>query len=145
MNEELINSAKIAFASSFSFYLKSHNFHWNVEGPAFYQYHKLFQKIYEDVYGSIDDFAENIRKSGGYVPASYTRFSTLTEIADETQILPAEEMVLVLLEDAEHMMGILKVVYDLAESAGEHGFSNFLAERIDAFRKHAWMLRATTK
>jgi starvation-inducible DNA-binding protein len=62
--DELIKATKIAFATEFSFYLKAHYFHWNVEGPDFKEYHDLFGVIYEEVYGSIDDFAENIRKLG---------------------------------------------------------------------------------
>ena len=69
----------------------------------------------------------------------------LTQIEDETNIIPAEHMVAELLQDSEHMVTILKKVYDIAEAEGQHGFSNFLAERMDAFQKHAWMLRATLK
>jgi starvation-inducible DNA-binding protein len=141
----LAEAAKIAFASEFSFYLKAHNFHWNVEGPAFLQYHELFGKIYEEVYSSIDDFAEKIRASGSYMPASYTRFSHLSEIGDEVEVLPADQMLHQLHSDNDTMLVVLKMTYDLAEQAGEHGFSNFLAERMDAHRKHGWMLRASLK
>ena len=66
-------------------------------------------------------------------------------IDDETNVMPAEQMVQQLLQDSDNMVTILKRVYDIAEAEGEHGFSNFLAERMDAFRKHSWMLRATAK
>jgi starvation-inducible DNA-binding protein len=143
--EKLIHAAKIAFSSTFSFYLKAHNFHWNVEGPDFYEYHKLLEQIYEEVYSSIDDFAEKIRSLGAYVPASYTKLNMLTEIEDQTSVLPKNQMVLVLLEDNRKMLKILKFVYDFAEANGEHGFSNFLAERMDAHRKHGWMLESSLK
>jgi starvation-inducible DNA-binding protein len=143
--DELLQSSKIAFASTYSFYLKAHGFHWNVEGKDFLEYHELFGKIYEEVYGSIDDFAEKIRSLGTYVPANYSRFSMLTQIEDETQILSKDEMVFELLSDNEKIIKILKAVYDRAEAAGEHGFSNFLAERMDAHKKHGWMLRASSK
>ena len=143
--EQLHKVAKIAFASEFSFYLLAHNFHWNVEGPNFLEYHDLFGKIYEEVYSSIDDFAEKIRACGGYAPASNSRFSMLTQIQDETEIMPAEQMVAELLTDSDNMCKILKMAYDVAEAEGEHGFSNFLAERMDAHRKHSWQLRATLK
>lgn len=141
----LVKAAKVAFASEFSFYLKAHNFHWNVEGSDFKQYHDLFGDIYEEVYDSIDTFAEQIRSLGAYVPGSYTRFSMLTQVDDETDILVKDGMVNQLLEDNEKMLGVLKMVYDLSESAGEHGFSNFLAERMDAHKKHGWMLRSSLK
>jgi starvation-inducible DNA-binding protein len=145
MNEQLIKAAKIGFASQYTFYLKAAFFHWNVEGINFQELHSLFERIYTEVYGSVDDFAEKIRACGGYAPASNSRFSMLSQIEDETNIIPAEQMVAELLQDAEHMVTIIKKVYDIAEAEGEHGFSNFLAERMDAFRKHAWMLRATLK
>jgi len=143
--DELQKAAKVAFATTFSFYLKSHNFHWNVTGADFYEYHGLFSAIYEEVYGSIDDFAEKIRALGTFVPASYTRFTMLTEIDDQVEVLEAGQMIQTLLEDNEKILGLLKIVYDVAEREGEHGFSNFLAERMDAHKKHGWMLRATLK
>ena len=143
MNEELIKAMKIAFATEFSFYLKAHFYHWNVEGIQFREYHKLFGKIYEEVYGSIDPFAENIRKLGSYTPGSYTRFSMLSQIDDELTVQPALDMARELLDDGEKILKVLDMVYDLAESARQFGISNFLAERIDAHQKHNWMLRAT--
>ena len=145
MNEELIKASKIAFSTEFAFYLKSAFYHWNVEGPDFVQYHDLFGKIYEEVLGSIDDFAENIRKLGGYTPASFTRFSALSELDDQIEVPPAQSMISELLSDNDKCVAILSRVYDLSEQAGERGFSNFLAERMDAHRKHGWMLRATLK
>jgi starvation-inducible DNA-binding protein len=141
--EELIKAAKIGFASEYSFVIKAQNFHWNVIGPLFEQYHALFEKIYTEAYDSIDPFAENIRKLGGFTPASFSKFSMLTQVEDENNILPAEAMVAELLQDNDKIVKVLKLVYDLAEVAGEHGFSNFLAERMDAHRKHGWMLRAS--
>lgn len=145
MNEQLQQLAKIAFASEFSFYVKAHGFHWNVTGPDFLQYHDLFGKIYEEVYGSIDDFAEKIRSMGTYVPASYTRFDMLTKVEDEVAILSKDEMVQTLLLDNEKMIVILRKLFQVSEAAGEHGFSDFVAGRMDAHRKHGWMLRASIK
>lgn len=142
---ELVQAAKIAFASQYTFYLKAHFFHWNVEGIHFQELHALFETVYAEVYGTVDEFAEKIRSLGAYAPGSNSRFSMLTRIDDETEIMPGEAMVAELLGDADKMVKILKIVYDQAEAEGEHGFSNFLAERMDAFRKHAWMLRSTLK
>jgi starvation-inducible DNA-binding protein len=143
--DQLQQLAKIAFASEFSFYLKSHAFHWNVEGEDFLQYHDLFGKIYEEVYDSIDDFAEKIRSLGTYMPGSYTRFNMLSKIEDEEQILSKDEMLKELYMDNEKMIVILKKLFDLSESNGEHGFSDFVAGRMDAHRKHGWMLRSSMK
>ena len=86
--DELVNLMRKVLADSFAFYLKAHNFHWNVEGVHFKELHDLFGGIYEEVYGSIDTFAEQIRSQGTYVPASFQRFSMLTQIDDEVEILP---------------------------------------------------------
>jgi starvation-inducible DNA-binding protein len=143
--DQLHKAAKVAFSTTFSFYLKAHNFHWNVEGPDFLEYHDLFGKIYEEVYGSIDDFAEKIRAMGTYVPASLARFNMLTAIEDETSILPKEQMVATLLEDNEKLIKLLKMVFQESEAAQEYGFSDFIAGRIDAHSKHRWMLRASLR
>lgn len=143
--EDLHKLSKIAFCSEFSFYLKAHFFHWNIEGPDFYQYHELFGKIYEEVQGSIDDFAEKIRSLDTYMPGSYSRFSVLSQIEDETEILSGTEMVQELLKDNEKMKVIFTKLFKLSESLNQHGFSDFIAARIDAHDKHGWMLRATLK
>lgn len=145
MEEQLHKLAKIAFASEFSFYLKAHQFHWNIEGMFFEPLHNLFGKIYEEVYDSIDDFAEKIRSLGTYMPGSYTRFSMLSQLEDETEILEGKQMVQELYRDNEKMKVIFKKLFDMSEAAGEHGFSDFIAARLDAHAKHGWMLKATLK
>jgi len=139
------NQLKIAFASEFSFYLKAHYFHWNVEGPRFKELHDLFAIIYEEVYGQIDVFAENIRKAKAYTPGSLTRFSSLTEINDEQDVPTAEQMVEELHKDADKMVEIFRHLFMESEKHHEHGLSDFLGMRMDAYQKHAWMLRATGK
>jgi starvation-inducible DNA-binding protein len=143
--DKFTNQLKIAFASQYAFAIKAQNFHWNVEGQDFYQLHLLFENIYTEVYGAVDAFAENIRKIKAYTPASLYRFSTLAAVNDEVEVLAPQAMVAELLADAEKMQEIMKVLFVLAEERGEHGLSNFLADRQDAFAKHAWFLRATAK
>jgi starvation-inducible DNA-binding protein len=116
-----------------------------VEGIHFQELHALFETIYTEVYGAVDEFAEKIRSQGAYAPGSNSRFSMLSLLEDENEVYQGTVMVEELLTDADKMVKILKIVYDQAEAVGEHGFSNFLAERMDAFRKHAWMLRSTLK
>ena len=143
--DKFINQLKIAFASQYAFAIKAQNFHWNVEGSDFYQLHNLFEDIYTEVYGAVDEFAENIRKIKAYTPASLYRFSALAAIDDEVEILEPQAMVAELLRDAEKMQEIMKVLFVEAENLGHHGLSNFLADRQDAFAKHAWFLRSTAK
>jgi starvation-inducible DNA-binding protein len=143
--DKFVNQLKIAFASQYAFAIKAQNFHWNVEGQDFYQLHQLFDTIYEEVYGAVDAFAENIRKIKAYAPASLERFSALSAVSDEVEVLAPQAMVAELLRDAEKMQEIMKVLFTEAEARGENGLSNFLADRQDAFAKHAWFLRATAK
>jgi len=143
--DELVQSMKKALADTFAFYLKAHGFHWNVEGRTFVQDHELFSRIYEEVYGSIDQFAEEIRAMDAYAPASFARFSELTSIEDEIKILNAQGMIEKLLADNSTVMASVEQAYELAEAAHNHGLSNFLAERLDNHAKHAWQLRATLK
>jgi starvation-inducible DNA-binding protein len=143
--DKFVNQLKIAFASQYAFAIKAQNYHWNVEGQDFYQLHLLFETIYDEVYGAVDAFAENIRKIKAYTPASLYRFSALTAVSDEVEVLDPSAMVAELLRDAEKMQEIMKVLFVEAENLGHHGLSNFLADRQDAFAKHAWFLRATAK
>ena len=143
--DKFVTQLKIAFASQYAFAIKAQNYHWNVEGSDFYQLHNLFEDIYTEVYGAVDAFAENIRKIKAYTPASLERFSALTAISDEVEVLDPSAMVAELLRDAEKMQEIMKVLFTEAEARGENGLSNFLADRQDAFAKHAWFLRATAK
>jgi starvation-inducible DNA-binding protein len=138
-------SLKTAFASEFSFYLKAHNFHWNVEGPLFGQLHELFQTIYEEVYGAIDPFAEHLRALQIYAPASLQKFSMLTTVEDENEVPDWNAMLQELLVDSERMANIFRITFDMAEANGDHGLSNFLADRQDAHKKHSWMLRSSLK
>jgi starvation-inducible DNA-binding protein len=141
----LTDTLKTILATAYALSIKAQNFHWNVEGIDFYQKHKMFQKIYEETYGAVDDFAENIRKIKAYTPASLYRFSALSAVDDEVEILDPQAMVAELLRDAEKMQEIMKVLFVEAENLGHHGLSNFLADRQDAFAKHAWFLRSTAK
>jgi starvation-inducible DNA-binding protein len=138
-------SLKTAFASEYAFALKAQNFHWNTEGPLFYQHHLLFERIYDEVYGAIDQFAEELRALQVYAPASYSKFSMLTKVEDENAVPDWNGMLAELLVDSERMAEIFRITFDMAEEHGDHGLSNFLADRQDQHKKHSWMLRASLK
>jgi starvation-inducible DNA-binding protein len=138
-------SLKTAFASEYAFAIKAQNFHWNVEGPLFVQLHELFERIYTEVYGSIDTFAEQLRALQVYTPASLSKFSMLTRVEDENEVPDWNGMLQELLADSDRMAEIFKITFAMAEQNGDHGLSNFLADRQDAHKKHSWMLRASLK
>lgn len=138
--EELKEALKCAFATTYAFLVKTENFHWNVVGPDFLQYHELFGKIYDEVDDELDDFAERIRAIRAYVPASFSQLAEYSSIEDTLEVLPKNEMLRVLYVDNGKVHTELLAAYVLAEGEGEHGLSAFLSERIDAHRKHGWML-----
>jgi starvation-inducible DNA-binding protein len=133
------------FASEFSFYLKAANFHWNVEGQLFGQLHELFERIYTEVYGSIDQYAEELRALQITTPASLSVFSQLTYISDENMPGDWRSMLQELLMDSDMMAMKFQQLFAVAEEFGDHGLSNFLADRQDAHKKHSWMLRSSLK
>lgn len=143
--DELKKQLKETLATVFSFYLKAANFHWNVEGPDFYQYHELFNDIYTDTYGSIDPLAENCRKIGTYTPASYKRFSELTQIEDALEPISASAMLERLHADNLVVIESLNKTFAEAQKHNLQGLMNFLADRIDQHQKWSWFLRATNK
>ena len=143
--EEVTNPLKIAFADTYAFYVKAQNYHWNVEGPMFAMYHDFFGKIYEEVGGAIDQFAEEIRAQNAYAPAAFSRFSELTNIRDEVLIIKPEQMVSTLFSDNAIVLASLQRARDEADKYGENGLVNFIEERLDQHKKHAWMLRASMK
>jgi starvation-inducible DNA-binding protein len=143
--EEVTNPLKIAFADTYAFYVKAQNYHWNVEGPMFAMYHDFFGKIYEEVGGAIDQFAEEIRAQNVYAPAAFSRFSELTNIRDEVLIIKPEQMVSTLFSDNAIVLASLQRARNEADKYGENGLVNFIEERLDQHKKHAWMLRASMK
>ena len=136
---------KVNVADTFAFYLKTHNFHWNVEGPDFYEYHKFFDTLYTEVWEAVYAVAEHLRTLDEYVPGSFSRFSELTDIKDETTIPSGMGMIKQLLADNEIVIKNLKETHAFAEKENEPAIVNFLEERIDVHSKHGWMLRASLK
>ena len=143
--ETLIEIMRKVLADTFAMYLKTHNYHWNVEGPDFSQHHDFFGKLYEELYGAVDPIAEEIRALDAYAPGSFSRFLELTEIEDETNIPMAREMIIKLLRDNETVLNTLNVAFKLADQFDKQGLADFIAGRIDAHNKHGWMLRSFTK
>lgn len=139
--KNLETAIKIAAASVFVFYLKVHYAHFNVEGPNFYQYHKLLDDIYKDVWESFDGIGEQIRALAIYTPASMTEFNMLSVVVDFDGVKKAHEMLHELLLDNDRVIQILNEVDSL--SGNHKGLQNFIQGRIDMHEKWSWMLRAT--
>ena len=145
MTPEIKLKAKQAFADSYLFYLQAHYYHWNVEGRHFSQDHELFGKVYEEVYGEIDKFAEEIRTLGTYAPGVFDRFMDLSQIQQEARVVDAEEMYSKLIDSNSKVIEILTELFEMLEANRLHGFADFIGGRIDSHNKHQWMLKSTLK
>ena len=141
----LSDNLKVLLASTNSLSIKAQNFHWNVEGDNFPQYHEFFGNFYEEVYSSVDRIAEYIRTLDSYAPGSLTRYAELTIIEDQIKIPRAKLMFVELLSDNEKMIDLLNGCFSSAEEENKQGIANFIAERLDAHEKHQWMLRSILK
>ena len=144
--EQLSAQLKKVLANTFTLYLKSHGFHWNVEGPGFPQYHEFFNDLYDELWNAVDPIAEHIRTLDVYAPASMTRYIELSEIHEEESFpYGGVEMARQLLNDNKTVLISLYAAQILANEAKEIGLANFLQDRIDIHKKHEWMLRSITK
>lgn len=141
----LADNLKTLLATSVSLYIKAANFHWNIEGPNFPQYHEFLGDFYAEIYGTIDTIAEYIRALDQYAPASLSRFAELTLIPDQTQQLTWDQMFTELLKDSNTTLDFLNKSFKVATIEDQQGIANFLAERIDAMQKHNWMMRSILK
>jgi starvation-inducible DNA-binding protein len=141
----LADNLKILLASTQSFAIKSQNFHWNIEGSNFPQYHQFYDTLYQDVNETIDKIAEYIRVLGSYTPGSLQRYGELTIIEDQTKIPRAELMFVETLQDI-HKMGELVVhIFDIATEDRQQGIANYMAELQDLYGKKAWFVRSILK
>jgi starvation-inducible DNA-binding protein len=140
--DKLIEQLKVLQATAFSLYLKTHNFHWNVTGPNFSEYHAFFGEFYAAVWASVDLYAEHNRTLDTFVPGSLARFADLTKIADETNVPSASGMLSKLYADNEIMIQELYVAHDIASAAKKYGIVNFLEDRIDFHDKMHWQLKS---
>ena len=141
----LSDSLKTLLASTQSFAIKSQNFHWNIEGSDFPQYHEFFDTLYGDVSGTIDRIAEYIRILGAYTPGSLTRYAELSVIQDQTKIPRAELMFQESLQDCETMLQLVTAMFDEAANENQHGIENYMAELQDLYAKKAWFIRSILK
>ena len=141
----LADLLKTLLASQFAYYLKAHFFHWSVEGNDFYQYHKFFQKIYEDAYSAVDPIAEYIRSLDEYAPGSLERFLELSIIPGQTKVPRARLMIEELLADSETMVNLLNQCFAAATEENKQDIANFIAERLSQTNKFAWQLRSSLK
>jgi starvation-inducible DNA-binding protein len=130
-------------ADTYTLYLTTHNFHWNVTGPQFNSLHAMFMTQYTELWNAVDPIAERIRSLGHPAPGSYAQFAKLSSLPDAPAVPPkAEEMVRVLMQGHEAVARTAREAFPAAERANDQPTADLLTQRLDIHEKTAWMLRS---
>ena len=141
-HSEVIDSLSELLANSYTLYLKTHNYHWNVTGPMFTTLHTLFETQYNELALAVDEIAERIRALGAFAPASYTAFQKLASVHEETGQPKAEDMIRNLVSDQEELVKSARKLIAAAEPAGDDVGVDLGTRRMEVHQKNAWMLRS---
>lgn len=144
--DELKATLRVLLANHFVAYFKAQSYHWNVEGVHFTQYHDFFGELYQDFYAQVDPLAEYLRILGDYAPASLMELYNYKTISEDTT-KPDTLMGMIgsLGATNQELINNLNKLFDVATAAKEQGIADYAAARLDAHKKHAWMLRASLK
>ncbi len=140
--ENVANELSKLLADSYTLYLKSHNFHWNVEGPMFQTLHVMFEEHYTELAEAVDAIAERIRSLGHRAPGSYTEFADLTSIPESKSVPSAKDMVAQAVEGHEAVVRTARSVLQVAGKAGDQATEDLATQRLQIHEKTAWMLRS---
>ena len=132
-------------ADTYVLYLKTHSFHWNVEGPMFQTLHQMFMVQYTETWNAIDPIAERIRALGHYAPGSYKQYVALASVKESDGVPKAEKMIRELIEGQEAVARTARSVLPLADEANDQPTLDLLTQRLDIHEKNAWMLRSLLK
>lgn len=143
--EQLIEQLKVILGTNFALYLKSHGFHWNIEGANFPQYHDFLNGFYNEVWNQNDLIAEHIRQLDSYAPGSLERMLELADLEESQNIPIALAMMTELKRDNDRFIVHLRAGIVAAEQADEPAIGNFLQDLLGAHQKKAWMLRSIIK
>ena len=140
--QDVVDAMSELLASSYTLYVKTHNFHWNVTGPMFNSLHTMFETQYTELAAAIDEIAERIRALGAFAPGSFTAFAALSKVKEETGHPEAKKMIAILLKDQETVASAAQKVIEAAEKAGDQASADLGTRRMDVHEKNAWMLRS---
>jgi starvation-inducible DNA-binding protein len=140
--KQVAAAASRLLADSYTLYLKTHNFHWNVTGRMFTTLHTLFETQYTELALAVDEIAERIRAVGEYAPGSYTQFAQLAKVKESTTVPKAEEMIEILTADQLVVADAARALTEAAEAAGDQASGDLGVRRIEVHEKNAWMLRS---
>ena len=140
--DPVVDAAARLLADSYTLYLKTHNFHWNVTGPMFTTLHTLFMTQYTELALAVDEIAERIRALGHLAPGSYTEFARLSKVKEAQGTPSAKEMIRELAGDCATVAASAQELFDAADEAGDQASADLATRRIQVADKNAWMLRS---
>jgi starvation-inducible DNA-binding protein len=140
--EEIAEGLKKLLADTYTLYLKTHNFHWNVTGPMFQTLHLMFETQYTELASAVDVIAERIRSLGSPAPGTYKQYAELSSIKETEGVPKAEDMIRLLVEGQESVVRTARSLYPSAEKALDEATADLLTQRIQLHEKTAWMLRS---
>ncbi|MEJ7619144.1 MAG: Dps family protein [Pyrinomonadaceae bacterium] len=140
--QEIAQGLSRMLADTYTLYLKTHNYHWNVTGPMFQTLHLMFEQQYNELAIAVDLIAERIRALGFPAPASYRQFSELTSITESEGTPNARDMIRGLVEGQEACVRTARAVFPVADQANDQPTADMLTERMQVHEKTAWMLRS---
>ena len=140
--ELVATQLKSLLADSYTLYLQTHNFHWNITGPSFIQLHTLFEEHYTELAVAVDDVAERIRSLGVHAPGTYKEFSELSSINEVLGTPEAQEMVAILTANHEQLVRTCRTALSVAQDADDESSAALISDRMRVHEKTAWMLRS---
>jgi starvation-inducible DNA-binding protein len=141
-NDRVVSALSKLLADTYTLYLKTHNYHWNVTGPMFNTLHTLFETEYTEYALAVDEIAERIRAVGARAPGSYSEFTEIASVKEDRGSPPAMEMMGNLVADQQAVVASARKVVEAAETAGDQATADLGVRRIQIHEKNAWMLRS---
>lgn len=140
--EKIVEGLSHLLADSYTLYLMTHNFHWNVTGPQFNTLHTMFMQQYTEQWNALDIIAERIRSLGFPAPGTYKQFMKLTSIEEVQDVPKAEEMIRLLVNAHETVARTARSIFNIVEQANDQPTADILTQRLNVHEKTAWMLRS---
>ena len=132
-------------ADTYVLYLKTHNYHWNVEGSMFRALHEMFEEQYRDLWNTIDEIAERIRALGHYAPGTHEKFKRFASVQDNEDVPPADDMLGELITDNETVARTIRSVISTTQAAGDEASADLMVSRLAMHEKQIWMMKSTLK
>jgi starvation-inducible DNA-binding protein len=138
----IVDGLSRLLADTYSLYLKTHNFHWNVTGPMFQTLHLMFEQQYTELATAVDLIAERIRALGSFAPGTYTEFARLSAVKEPDGVPSAQEMIRQLMQDQETVVRTARSIFPVVDKASDEPSADLLTQRMQVHEKTAWMLRS---